>query len=66
MSRRTLPLESPYWVPITEAFEWREQQTDSVDLAVHDFNQKLGAGKLRALVRRAGRPIRIGRAYSLE
>ena len=52
MSRRTLPLESPYWVPITEAFEWREQQTDSVDLAVHDFNQKLGAGKLRALVRR--------------
>jgi hypothetical protein len=53
MSRRKLPLKSPYWVPITEAFEWRMQQTGSVELAVHDFNQELGAGKLRALVRRA-------------
>jgi hypothetical protein len=55
MSRRNLPLplKSPDWVPITEAFEWRLQQTDSILLAVYDFDQALSAGELRALVRRA-------------
>jgi hypothetical protein len=51
MSGRKLPLKSPHWVPITQAFEWRLQQTDSIWLAVYDFDQALSAGELRALVR---------------
>jgi hypothetical protein len=55
MSRRKLPLplESPDWVPITEAFEWRLQQTGSEMLVVLDFDKALRDGELRALVRGA-------------
>ena len=58
MSRRKLPLESPDWGPITEAFEQRMQQTGS-DMACGAgfFDQELRDGRLRALVRREdGRP----------
>jgi len=55
MSRRklSLPLKSPDWVPITEAFEWRLQQTRSEMLVVLDFEKALRDGELRALVRHA-------------
>jgi hypothetical protein len=53
MSRRKLPLKSPHWVPITQAFEWRLQQTDSIWLVVLDFDKALRDGELRALVRGA-------------
>ena len=52
MSKRKLPLESPNWWPIREALEHRCQQTGSDTLAAQDFNQKLRADRLRALVRR--------------
>jgi len=52
VSKRKLPLESPNWWPIREALEHRCQQTGSDTLAAQDFNQKLRADRLRALVRR--------------
>jgi hypothetical protein len=52
VSRGKLPLESPNWWPIGDAFKHRSERTGSDTLAQEDFNEWLKAGRLRAMVRR--------------